>query len=222
MTRLRWVVSAVAVLAALLITTPAQAQVAEEPRWEYVRGYAFADVYWTLAGRIDGRPGNAHSGYFYVEDVADGALVEQYDWRCPAGVVPPLGPSETTSCVLKAVLSGEQSDGVDGADFAPYLIRNQVQVSVPVEDSLTGDVVDQTVDVKIRGLDDLVRTVDRYSVDGEDGLRYRYKDVTLTRTPVFAGSVAWLDFADPRLVIASSTLSRYSTYVKLPGTPPPS
>lgn len=131
-TSLRWSAIAGTVMASLLTTAPAQASVAEDRPWEYVEGYAFADVGWTLAGRVDGRPGNAHSGYFYFEDIADGAIVTLYDWRCPDGVTPPLVAAGETTCVLKATIYGEQSDGADGADFGTYLVRNRVQASVPL------------------------------------------------------------------------------------------
>jgi hypothetical protein len=215
----RWAVSAGMVLAVFVTTGPVQAH-AEDSHWELSESYQYADVGWTLAGHVAGRPGNAHSGYFNFEGDDDGVTAELFDWQCPAGVTPPAYPSSPSSspCVLKASIWIQQPDFFNTYHFGRTLERNRIQLTVPVEDSLTGGTVDTPIDIRIHGLDPLVRTVSYYWID-TPGVRYRYRDVVLERTADFSGKLAWLNLSNPRLQFTYSKVSRLDTYLQLPGQP---
>ena len=215
---LRWAVSVGVALAAVMTTGPAQAQT-EEPHWELSESYQYADVGFTLLGRVAGRPGNAHSGYFNFEGDDDGVTAELFDWKCPAGVAPPVyAYPNDTACVLKANIWIQQQQFINTYHFAQNLRRNRIQITVPVEDSLTGTIVDTPLDIKIRGLDPAVREVSYYWTEAADA-RYRHRVVRLERPADFSGKLVWLNLNDRRLQFVDAKVSRYDDYLKLPGEP---
>ena len=216
---IRAAVSASIVLTAIVAPGPAPVQAAGF-HWELSESYQYADVGFTLAGKVAGRPGNAHSGYFNFEGDDDGVTAELFDWKCPAGATPPVDayPAPTNGCVLKAYIWIQQPQFINTYHFGKNLLHNRIQITVPVEDSLTGTIVDTPLDIKIHGLDPLEKTVDYWSVEA-GGDVYHWRDVVLKRPAAFSGKLAWLSLSNPRLQISSADVTRFDSYLKVPNEP---
>ncbi len=169
---------------------------------------------WTLAGGAPGRPGNAHSGYSYLEEEDDfhrpaevaGTLI---DWQCPQGAIPPVYGFKSPDCQFEASISiGRPISG--GGQFGRYLIKNRIKLSVPIKDTLTGS-VDRGIDVRSRGLKPLKRT-DTYLDERRD--RHRTRMVTVSREAVPSGHLVWLNLGDPGLQVVDPWVKRVKVYRK--------
>lgn len=117
-------------------------------------------------------------------------------------------------CELRASIWIQQQDFINTFHFGAQLQSNRVWTTIPVEDSLTGTTTDQTLDIRIKGLDPLEKTTTSYAIVGPDGVRYHWRDIVLARPGTWSGKVAWLGLRNPRLQVTYNQLTRADTYLR--------
>lgn len=176
--------------------------------WKLSYRFSTGTVDYTLRGRIQGVPGNAHSGqiWFDISDDEDEGIL--LDWNCPAGVVPPTyygGPNDPanppTTCVN---LRGIYADSGHALPYTDWSMTKAHEVGHhALLDNVTGVYLGCSVwsNYVLHGVGPVTTStaISSDPVTGDPVSKAVYK-VRATRA---TGHFGWISFDDPRLKASS-------------------
>ncbi|MEI2778988.1 MAG: hypothetical protein V9G19_24080 [Tetrasphaera sp.] len=188
------------------------AQASAAADWAFAGNKRVGVVQWRYPAAATGRPGNAHSGGFFLDN-SDGRVWSMWlDWRCPSGVTPPQDSAAQTSCTL---LREEVGSAIV---FPPEDYQGVGAVGLDIHTTLSTTI--QTPTTTTRGSAVLNLTLrptaapEQETVYWQDTKR-EYKRLIVRAPGVIAnGSVGWLSLSAPKTTIVSAQLTAYRTYVR--------
>lgn len=206
----RRLAAAAAALAFFAPTAPAMSAAAAD--WTFAGEKRVGVLQWRRLGGVTGRPGNAHSGGFYL-DTSDGRVWAMWlDWRCPSGVNPPQDSAAQTACALLREAVGAAAVNPP-ADYEPLGavgldLHRTVRTTIRTPAGTTSG--QAVLDLTLRPS----ATPTRETTFWQDA-QWQYKRLTWHAPGVLAtGRAGWVDLGAPTTTVVSPDLSANRTFTR--------